>query len=76
MIKPGKMHCVIRIKPTGDQLKMRRNLAHRGSWDTIPYYDMFGAETAFVIPQKGDPVSMLGWGKIKESRHVHCSVQQ
>ena len=37
MKKPGKMHCVIRIKPTGEQVKMQRNLKHWGSWDTVVY---------------------------------------
>ena len=35
MTKPDRMHCVIRIKPTGELVKMRRNLAHWGFWDTV-----------------------------------------
>ena len=30
--KPGK---IIRMKPTDEQVKMRRNLANRDSWDTV-----------------------------------------
>ena len=37
MTKPGKMHCVIRIKPTGEQVKMRRKVVHWGSWDTVKF---------------------------------------
>ena len=40
MKKLGKMHCFIRIKPTGEQVKMQRNLAHWGSWDTVNLTDM------------------------------------
>ena len=34
MTKPDKIHYVIRMKQTGVPVKMRRYLAHQGSWDT------------------------------------------
>ena len=35
MTKPGKMHCFIWIETIGEQVKMRLNLAHWGSSDTV-----------------------------------------
>ena len=35
MKKPGKVHCVACINSTGEQVKVRRNLAHWGSLDTV-----------------------------------------
>ena len=29
------MHCVTRIETTAEHVKMRQNLAHWGSWDTV-----------------------------------------
>ena len=43
MTKRGKLHCVMRIKPIGEQVKMQRNLAHWGSWDSV--VDLMGFET-------------------------------
>ena len=35
------MHSVIRIKSTGEHVKMRRNNAHWGSWNTVVYGKIF-----------------------------------
>ena len=35
MMKPGKMQNVIDITSTGEQVKMRRNIEHWGSLDTL-----------------------------------------
>ena len=35
MMKPGKMQNVIDITSTGEQVKMRQNIEHWGSLDTL-----------------------------------------
>ena len=61
------MHCVICIEPTGEQVKMRQNLAHWVFWDT----------TAFVKPIK-QRVNMLSHRKSYDAQtcfetvHIKC----
>ena len=47
MTKLGKLYCVTRIEPTGEKVKMRRNLAHWGSWTQCITHELLQVELSY-----------------------------